>query len=83
MVFSSAVQDLGADETVDYRSQDFAELYKDRPFDFIFDSVGGIVCCSHVTEVWQQPSSVQTPHMQQQTGLTHMPHGPHMQEKTL
>ena len=32
------LQELGA---VDYRSQDFAELYKDAPFDFIFDSIGG------------------------------------------
>ena len=35
------LQELGADEAVDYRSQDFAELYKDAPFDFIFDSIGG------------------------------------------
>ena len=35
------MQDLGADETIDYRSQDFAEVHKDKPFDFIFDSVGG------------------------------------------
>ena len=35
-------QELGADETVNYREQDFAEVYKDKPFDFIFDSVGGM-----------------------------------------
>ena len=37
------LQELGADETVNYREQDFAEVYKDKPFDFIFDSVGGMV----------------------------------------
>ena len=36
------MQDIGADETIDYRSQDFAEVYKDKPFDYIFDSVGGM-----------------------------------------
>lgn len=35
------VQEIGADETLDYRSQDFAEVYQDKPFDYIFDSVGG------------------------------------------
>ncbi len=35
-------QDLGADETVNYREQDFSEVYKDKPFDFIFDSIGGM-----------------------------------------
>jgi len=35
------LKDIGADETIDYRSQDFAEVYKDKPFDYIFDSVGG------------------------------------------
>ena len=34
-------QEIGADETVNYREQDFAEVYKDKPFDYIFDSVGG------------------------------------------
>ena len=35
------LQEIGADETVNYREQDFAEVYKDKPFDYIFDSVGG------------------------------------------
>ena len=39
-------QELGADETVNYREQDFAEVYKDKPFDFIFDSIGGMTACS-------------------------------------
>ena len=42
------MQELGADETVNYRKQDFADVYKDKPFDYIFDSVGGkarfVVC---------------------------------------
>lgn len=28
---------------MNYREQDFADVYKDKPFDFIFDSVGGKV----------------------------------------
>ncbi|KAL3159742.1 hypothetical protein ABBQ38_010148 [Trebouxia sp. C0009 RCD-2024] len=35
------LKELGADETLNYREEDFAEVYKDKPFDFIFDSVGG------------------------------------------
>lgn len=35
-------QELGVDEPLDYRSQDFAEVYKDKPFDYIFDSIGGL-----------------------------------------
>jgi len=38
------VQELGADETINYREQDFADVYKDKPFDYIFDSVGGEAC---------------------------------------
>lgn len=38
---SNVVQELGADETINYREQDFADVYKDKPFDYIFDSVGG------------------------------------------
>ncbi len=37
----NVVQELGADETINYRKQDFADVYKDKPFDYIFDSVGG------------------------------------------
>lgn len=33
------VKQLGADEVVDYSSQDFAELYQDKPFDIIIDSM--------------------------------------------
>lgn len=39
--FEVVLQELGADETVNYREQDFADVYRDKPFDFIFDSVGG------------------------------------------
>lgn len=41
---SKVVQELGADETINYREQDFADIYKDKPFDYIFDSVGGEAC---------------------------------------
>ena len=51
----AVLQEIGADETVNYREQDFAEVYKDKPFDYIFDSVGGehketlTVCMPHRT----------------------------------
>ena len=44
-------QELGADETVNYREQDFSEVYKDKPFDFIFDSIGGMAARSMVTSL--------------------------------
>ena len=34
-------QELGADETVDYTKEDFAQKYKDQPFDVIVDPIGG------------------------------------------
>ncbi len=33
--------ELHADEVVDYSSQDFFELYKEAPFDVVFDLMGG------------------------------------------
>jgi hypothetical protein len=33
--------ELGADEVVDYSSQDFSEIYKDQPFDVVLDLMGG------------------------------------------
>ena len=39
------MQELGADEVVDYRTEDFAERYKDKPFDLVIDSLGGVVSC--------------------------------------
>ncbi len=52
-------QELGADETVNYREQDFSEVYKDKPFDFIFDSIGGMTV-SVTDSLWhgQQPCRV-------------------------
>ena len=38
-----ATQELGADETVDYTKEDFAERYKDKAFDVIVDPIGGEV----------------------------------------
>ncbi len=35
------LQELGADETVDYTKEDFSAKYKDQPFDVIMDSIGG------------------------------------------
>lgn len=32
---------LGADEAVDYTSEDFAERYKDAPFDVVVDALSG------------------------------------------
>ncbi|KAI7845014.1 hypothetical protein COHA_001380 [Chlorella ohadii] len=33
------VKGLGADEVVDYTAQDFAEVYKERPFDAVLDAI--------------------------------------------
>lgn len=35
------MQELGADETVDYTKDDFAQKYKNQPFDVIVDPIGG------------------------------------------
>lgn len=37
-----AVQDLGADEVVDYTKQSVDQLYKNNPFDAVIDQIGGI-----------------------------------------
>ena len=37
-------QELGADEVVDYSAQRVDELYKNKPFDVVVDSVGGACC---------------------------------------
>ncbi len=41
--FAHTFQELGADETVDYSKEDFAEKYKGKPFDVIVDPIGGEV----------------------------------------
>ena len=38
-----AVQDLGADEVVDYTKQSVDQLYKNNPFDAVIDQIGGII----------------------------------------
>ncbi|KAL3157718.1 hypothetical protein ABBQ32_012147 [Trebouxia sp. C0010 RCD-2024] len=45
------LKELGADETLNYREEDFAEVYKDKPFDYIFDSVGGEATVKGYTKV--------------------------------
>ena len=35
------MQELGADEAVDYTEQRFEEVYRGRPFDAVIDAVGG------------------------------------------
>ncbi|CAL5224697.1 g7424 [Coccomyxa viridis] len=37
------MKELGADETVDYKNEDFSVKYKDKPFDVIVDPIGGEV----------------------------------------
>ncbi|EIE19171.1 putative zinc-binding dehydrogenase [Coccomyxa subellipsoidea C-169] len=37
------LKELGADEVVDYQTEDFAAKYKDKPFDLVIDAVGGDV----------------------------------------
>ena len=36
------LQELGADEVVNYREEDFSEKYKDKPFDLVIDCIGGV-----------------------------------------
>ena len=36
-----AVQDLGADEVLDYTKQSVDQVYKDKPFDAVIDQIGG------------------------------------------
>lgn len=38
------LQELGADEVVNYREEDFSEKYKDKPFDLVIDCIGGLHC---------------------------------------
>lgn len=38
------VKSLGADETLDYSSQDVESVYKSAPFDIVVDCVGGACC---------------------------------------
>lgn len=42
--WTCSLQELGADEVVDYKTEDFAEKYKDQPFDLVVDTVGGGHC---------------------------------------
>lgn len=44
--FPIRLQSLGADEVVNYRSDDFSELYKDpaKHFDVVVDLIGGKAC---------------------------------------
>ncbi len=37
------LQELGADEVVDYQTEDFVAKYKDKPFDLVIDAVGGVL----------------------------------------
>lgn len=54
------LQSLGADEVVNYREQDFAEIYKDpsKHFDAIVDLIGGTPIatfrCLFGVNVWSQ-----------------------------
>ncbi|EIE19170.1 NAD(P)-binding protein [Coccomyxa subellipsoidea C-169] len=36
-------EELGADEVLNYKEEDFAEKYKDKPFDLVIDAIGGTV----------------------------------------
>jgi hypothetical protein len=41
LAFVVHVQELGADEAVDYTEQKFDEVYRDKPFDGVIDAMGG------------------------------------------
>ncbi|BDA49569.1 NADPH-dependent alkenal/one oxidoreductase, chloroplastic [Coccomyxa sp. Obi] len=36
-------EEMGADEVVNYKKEDFSEKYKDKPFDLVIDPIGGVV----------------------------------------
>ena len=38
---SIALQELGADEVIDYREQSVDQVFKDNPFDAVVDQIGG------------------------------------------
>ena len=35
------MQELGADEVLNYKEEDFAQKYQDKPFDLVIDPIGG------------------------------------------
>ena len=35
------LQELGADEVIDYRQQSVDQVFKDNPFDAVVDQIGG------------------------------------------
>lgn len=41
------VQELGADEVVDYTKQTVDQVYKTNPFDAVIDQIGGVLHESH------------------------------------
>lgn len=38
---SIVLQELGADEVIDYREQSVDQVFKDNPFDAVVDQIGG------------------------------------------
>jgi len=38
---STVLQELGADEVIDYRQQSVDQVFKDNPFDAVVDQIGG------------------------------------------
>lgn len=41
------MQELGADEVVDYTKQTVDQVYKNNPFDAVIDQIGGVLHESH------------------------------------
>jgi hypothetical protein len=73
-----SLQELGADEVLNYKEEDFAEKYKDKPFDLVIDPIGGEpimkscgqvcfslphCCCCFMHACWPQPSVVRLVHV--------------------
>lgn len=51
------MQELGADEAVNYTEQRFEEVYRDHPFDGVIDAIGGEACGMRGVGLVAMPSS--------------------------
>ncbi|KAG0045388.1 hypothetical protein BGZ83_009405 [Gryganskiella cystojenkinii] len=49
------VQDVGADEVVDYKTTDVTQVYRNQDFDFVYDTVGS------ASEIWANRSTLLKP----------------------
>jgi len=46
------LQELGADEVIDYRQQSVDQVFKDNPFDAVVDQIGGESYLPNLHLIW-------------------------------